>query len=437
MNSLQDVWQSVLDILAQDVTDTAMNTWFSDCRPIELSDRRLVLQTTNDFKRTIIKKRFGDTICSVMGDLFSCDIELVVLVGDEVDEYALQSTRDDLPEAAAYTFDRFIVGKSNELAYAAAVGVAKKTSSSYNPLFIYGNSGLGKTHLMLAIGQYTREHESSAKIAYVKGEDFLNQMVRSIQEKSQEEFRQRYRYVDLLLIDDIQIIAGKPSTQLEFFNTFNSIHDAGHQIVMTSDRPPMEMTTLEDRLRSRFEGGLLVDIQPPDFETRVAIVRDKSQSIGLLLPDKVINYIAENITANIRQIEGVINRLTALRDLHNEEVTIEMVDRAMKDIAHIGIFVPTPQIIIAETARFFDQSEEDLRGQRRSKNTALARQVAMYLIRRLTNLPLVDIGEEFENRNHSTVLSSIRKIEEMMKRDGDKQIADVIRDITSNINARN
>ncbi len=435
MNSLNDVWKSVLDILATELTPTAMNTWFADCQPVELGDKRLVLQTSNDFKRNIINQRYGDTICSALSDLFSCDFSLVVLVGDEVKEYALESDVDDLPEAAAYTFDRFIVGKSNEFAHAAAIAVAEKPGKSYNPLFLYGNSGLGKTHLLMAIGQYIREKNPGVKIGYVKGDDFTNQMVTSIRESTQEEFRQRYRNVDLFLVDDIQFIAGKIGVQEEFFHTFNNIYEAGHQIVITSDRPPIDMVKLEDRLRSRFEGGLMADIQPPDLETRMAIVRDKSQSLGLLLTDEVVAYIAEKITANIRQIEGVVNRLTAYRDIQDDSISIKSVDRAIGDLVRTGPYVPTPEVIIRETARYFGQSEEDIRSQRRSKNTAMARQVAMYLMRQLTNLPLVDIGEEFENRNHSTVLSSIRKVEDLLKKDPDTAAS--VRDITSNINARN
>ncbi len=434
MNSLDDIWQSVLDKLGGDLTPTAMNTWFSDCRPVELGDRVLVLQTSTDFKRSIIRQRFEPTIRAALSDLFSCDFDVTILVGDEVEDYKNSHVSDDtLPEALAYTFDRFIVGQSNKFAHAAAIAVSQRPGKVYNPLFIYGNSGLGKTHLLLAIGQAIRESDPAVKIGYVKGDEFTNQLVKSIRESSQEEFRQRYRNVDLFLVDDIQFIAGKDATQEEFFHTFNTIYEAGHQIVITSDRPPMEMSLLEDRLRTRFEGGLMADIQPPDLETRVAITRNKAQGLGLLLSDEVIDYIAEKITANIRQIEGVIHKLTAYRELANEPITIASVDRAIDDVTRTGIYIPTPDVIITETGRYFGIDEEDIRGQRRSKNTALARQIAMYLIRTLTNLSLVDIGEQFEHRNHSTVLSSIRKVEDLLKTDGD--ISSTVRDITSNIHS--
>jgi len=438
VNSINDIWQSVQDKLAGELTPTAMSTWFSDCVPVELGDKRLVLQTSNDFKRNIISQRFSETIKNVLSDLFCCDFEILVLTPDELREYRQESIPDDdLPEATAYTFDRFIVGQSNKFAHAAAVAVAEKPGAAYNPLFIYGNSGLGKTHLLLAIGQAIREKNSGVKIGYVKGDEFTNQMVASIREGNQEEFRKKYRNVDLFLVDDIQFIAGKLGVQEEFFHTFNNIYEAGHQIVITSDRPPLEMVKLEDRLRTRFEGGLMADIQPPDLETRMAIVRNKGQGLGLILSDEVVDYIASNITANIRQIEGVVHRLTAYRDIMDDSITITSVKRAIKDVIRVGVYIPTPDVIITETARYFSLTEEDIRGQRRIKNTAMARQIAMYLIRSLTNLSLVDIGEEFEHRNHSTVLSSIRKVEDLLKTGGDNDTAATVRDITSNINARN
>ncbi len=434
MDSLQDIWQSVMKKLEGELTPTAINTWFSDCQPVALEEKRIVLQTSSDFKRNIINQRFGDTIRKTMSDLFSCDFELLVLTADEIDDYQKPAADDDLPEAAAYTFDRFIVGQSNKFAHAAAIAVSESPGKIYNPLFLYGNSGLGKTHLLLAIGQAIREKDPSVKIGYVKGDEFTNDLVTSLQNGTMEEFRRRYRNVDLFLVDDIQFIAGKERTQEEFFHTFNKIYESGHQIVITSDRPPMDMVKLEDRLRTRFEGGLMADIQPPDLETRIAIIRNKSIGVGLLLNDEIVEYIATNITANIRQIEGVVHRLTAYRDMQDDTITISSVKRAIKDVIRIGVFIPTPEAIISETSRYYGIPEEDIRGQRRSKNTAMARQVAMYLIRSLTNLSLVDIGEQFENRNHSTVLSSIRKVEDLIKSDPDTAAS--IRDITSNLNAR-
>lgn len=435
MNSLNDIWQEIIKILSKQLTPTAIETWFADCEPVEIDDCRLVIHTTTDFKRSIIVNRFSETIKAALSDLFSCDFDLTVLAGDEINDYESSKKDDDdnaLPEMAGYTFDRFIVGNSNKFAHAAAIAVAEKPGVTYNPLFIYGNSGLGKTHLLLAIGQAIHEREPSKKLAYIKGDDFTNQMVKSIKDGTIEDFRMKYRNVDLFLVDDIQFIAGKRSTQEEFFHTFNNIYEAGHQIVITSDRPPLEMSLLDDRLRTRFEGGLMADIQPPDLETRMAITRNKAAQLGLILSDEAVSYIAENITANIRQIEGVIKRLTAYKEILDDTITIDSVKRAIKDVIRTGEYIPTPERIIKETARFYSLREEDLRGQNRSKNTAMARQVSMYLMRSLTNLSLKDIGAEYEARNHATVLSSIRKVEDLLKTD--PNMAGTVRDITSNIN---
>ena len=434
MNSLNDIWDKIIEILSNQLTATAINTWFSDCTPVDIEDCRLVLHTTTDFKRGIISSRFGDTIKAALSDLFSCDFDLLVLAGDEINDFAIKKKVDSsLPEMAGYTFDRFIVGSSNKFAHAAAIAVAENPGKTYNPLFIYGNSGLGKTHLLLAIGQQIHEKSPEKSIAYIKGDEFTNQLVKSIKDGTAEEFRQKYRNVDLFLVDDIQFIAGKQQTQNEFFHTFNNIYEAGHQIVITSDRPPLEMSILDDRLRTRFEGGLMADIQPPDLETRMAITRNKAGQLGLLLSDDAVEYIATNITANIRQLEGVIKRLTAYKEILDDVITIDSVKRAIKDVIRVGTYIPTPESIIRETARYYSLKEEDLRGQSRSKNTAMARQVSMYLMRSLTNLSLKDIGAEYEDRNHATVLSSIRKVEDLLKTD--PNMAGTVRDITSNINS--
>ena len=435
MDSVAEVWKSILEIIARDITPTAYNTWFADCEPVELEDCKLVLHTATDFKRNIIQSRFGSTICAALYDLFSCDFELQVLAGDELEEYlSRKKGPDHLPEMDGYTFDRFVVGPSNKFAHAAAVAVAENPGKAYNPLFIYGNSGLGKTHLLLAIGEEIHARHPEKKIAYLKGDDFTNQMIQSVQSGTAEEFRQKYRNVDLFLVDDVQFIAGKQATQEEFFHTFNNIYEAGHQIVITSDRPPLEMSLLDDRLRTRFEGGLMADVQPPDIETRMAIIRNKAAQLGMILPDDVVEYIGENITANIRQIEGVVKRLTAYKEILNDTITINSVKRAIKDVIRVGEYIPTPDVIIEETARYYSLSPDDLRGQRRSKNIAMARQISMYLMRSLTNLSLLDIGEQYEARNHSTVLSSVRKVEDLIKKD--PEVASTVRDISSNINSR-
>ncbi len=434
MNSLKDLWQEILKLLSGKITESALVTWFSDCEIVEMDDCRFVIHTPNTFKRDIINDRYIPLLKDALYQLFSADFDIYVLAGDEINDYVKTEKVDSsLPEVAGYTFDRFIVGASNRYAHAAAMAVAQKPGQTYNPLFIYGNSGLGKTHLLLSIGQYIHEKNPGKKIVYIKSDEFTNNMVRSIREGTAEEFRTRYRNADLFLVDDIQFIAGKQQTQNEFFHTFNNIYEAGHQIVITSDRPPMEMSLLDDRLRTRFEGGLMADIQPPDMETRMAITRNKASQLGLVLSDDAVVYIAEKITANIRQIEGVIKKLTAYKDILDEVITIESVQRAIKDVIRDGEFIPKPEEIIKECARYYSIREEELTGQSRSKNPTMARQVAMYLMRSLTNMSLKDIGASCGDRNHATVLSSIRKVEDLLK--AGPKMAATIRDITGNINS--
>ena len=433
MNSLNDIWAMVLQILSGQLTDTAISTWFDECEPVDIDGSRMVLKLNNDFKRGIVESRFSDMIKQALSEIFSCDFDLLILSSEELNDFQLKKKAENsLPEMEGYTFDRFIVGGSNKFAHAAAMAVAENPGKNYNPLFIYGNSGLGKTHLLLAIGQSIHEKDPSKKRAYIKGDEFMNQMVKAIKNGTADEFRTKYRNVDLFLVDDIQFIAGKQATQDEFFHTFNNIYESGNQIVITSDRPPLEMSLLDDRLRTRFEGGLMADIQPPDLETRMAITRNKASQLGLLLSDDAVEYISNKITSNIRQLEGVIKKLTAYKEILDDVINIDSVKRAIMDVVKTGLSIPTPERIISDTARYYGLSEADLRGQSRAKNIARARQISMYLMRSLTNLSLQDIGAEFEDRNHATVLSSIRKIEDML--DKDRAMNITIRDITSNIN---
>ena len=431
MNSINDLWSTVLDMISSKYTSTSIATWFSDCKPVAIKESTFIIYTPTDFKRKIITNRFGAALEEVLTDLFSSPFTVQILCGDETLETS-SSFDDVLPEMEGYTFDNFIVGNSNKFAHAAAVAVTDKPGQTYNPLFIYGNSGLGKTHLLLAIGHDLLNKNPNLNVAYIKGDDFTNELIQAISRSTTNDFHEKYRNVELLLVDDIQFIAGKTATQEEFFHTFNTIYESGHQIVITSDRPPMEMTTLDDRLRTRFEGGLMADIQPPDLETRMAIIRNKATQLGLLLSDDVVLYIAENITSNIRQIEGVIKRLTAYKEILDDTITIDSIKRAISDVIRVGTFIPSPDSIINATANYFNMTAADLTGVNRTKGVTEARQISMYLIRTLTNLSLPDIGKIF-NRNHSTVLVSIRKIESQMENNAD--LAAVIRDITSNINS--
>jgi len=437
MNSATDVWGRVLNILSADLTETAISTWFDDCRAVEITDTRLFIHTPSVFKKNVIEGRFIGLIKSALSELFSGEFDVVVLDDDGYSDLIAATGADTVySDVEDYTFDRFVVGNSNKFAHAAALAVAEgQQKKNYNPLFIYGESGLGKTHLLHAIRQSIEAKFPHYNIVYVKGDDFTNELILAIQLGRNVEFREKYRGADLFLMDDIQFIAGRISTQEEFFHTFNTLFELGRQIVFTSDRPPNEITRLEDRLKTRFESGLLADIQPPDYETRMAIIKNKAQELGLPLSDEVSDYIAENMTANVRQLEGAVKMIRAYRDMMGEEITVAIVTSHLKDMfKNVKELIPTVDTIIEETAKFYMLNPEDLKGQRRTRNTALARQIAMFLIRKMTNLSLKDIGELFEGRDHSTVLSSIRRIEASIEDSDD--FSKVIRDITANVNSR-
>ena len=431
MNSAADVWSKVLKILSSELTSTAITTWFDDCKAVEVSDNRLVLYTPSNFKKDVIEGRFLGSVKNALKEIFSGDFDILVLGEKEFDSYQPKDAAED-----EYTFERFVVGNSNKFAHAAAKAVAEGQIKNFNPLFIYGDSGLGKTHLLHAIRHAVAKKHPEYNIVYVKGDDFTNELIHAIQVGKNVEFREKYRVADLFLMDDIQFIAGKIQTQEEFFHTFNTLYEANRQIVFTSDRPPNEITRLEDRLKTRFESGLLADIQAPDYETRMAIIKKKAEQLGLFLPEDVSVYIAENMTSNVRQIEGAVKKVMAYRDLMNDSITVSSVSKAIKDMLKEKTdYIPTSDLIIDETAKYYSLTSDDLRGQRRTRNTALARQISMYLIRKLTNLSLKDIGDLYEGRDHTTVLSSIRRIESEIKKS--VPFNQTIRDITANINARN
>ncbi len=432
MNSLDDIWSSVLELMGRELTEVAINTWFSECRIVGMSEKSVTLMVPSDFKRGVVEARFIPNVKAALEQLFACDME-ISLVGEEALSQT-DSPGEGIPDPDEYTFDKFVVGPSNKFAHAASLAVAEGQTRDYNPLFIYGESGLGKTHLLYAIRHEVTRRHPEYKIVFVRGGDFMNELITAIQTGKNVEFREKYRGADLFLIDDIQIVAGKTSTQDEMFHTFNTLYESHKQMVFTSDRPPSEMPTLADRLRTRFESGLLADIQPPDFETRAAIVRNKSAKLGLILPNDVVNYIAENMTSNVRQLEGAVLKIRAQRDLMDAPMTVSTISKILKDMFREKTsYVPTPEDIISETAKYFSISPEDVRGQRRTRNTAMARQIAMYEIRVLTNLSLQDIGNIFEGRDHTTVLSSIQKIEKNIS--SDPEFSQMVRDITSNINS--
>lgn len=438
MNSVADVWDNVLTQLKKELSETTIATWFDELKAVDIRDNVFYLHCGNDFKKNYIETLFLKNIKASLQDIFSTGFEVKVLSDAELAEFIGKEPHkgaSDLFSSNEFTFDTFVVGPSNKMAYAASISVAEKPAQNYNPLFIYGDSGLGKTHLIYAIAHVIRKHDPSAKIAYVKGDDLTNELVEAIRAGKTAEMREKYRQANLLLVDDVQFIAGKKQTQEEFFHTFNTMYEAGHQIVLTSDRPPSEMTQLEDRLRTRFEWGLLVDVQPPDFETRLAIVKNKAALLGLEMPDRISAYIAENVTANVRQLEGTINKILAYKDLLGNDADEETVTRAIQDmLKRSNEYIPSPEAIINYICKYYNLDEQTIRGQQRVRDAVSARQIAMYLIRRMTNLSLDDIGKQFDNRDHTTVLYSIDKVEKQMKRDS--AFAESVKEITTNINSK-
>jgi chromosomal replication initiator protein len=437
MNSATDVWNRVLKLLGADLTETAISTWFSDCSAVEFSGNRLYLHTPSEFKKSVIDERFTGTIKSALSELFSGNVDIVVLDDEGLEALKEASKESDYLYTDDYTFERFVVGNSNKFAHAAAMAVSDgKVRNNYNPLFIYGESGLGKTHLLHAIRHSIIKKFPHYNIVFVKGEIFTNELIDAIQQGKNVEFREKYRGADLFLMDDIQFIAGRISTQEEFFNTFNTLYEIGKQIVFTSDRPPSDIYRLEDRLRSRLESSLIADIQTPDPELRIAIIRKKAAQLGVILPDEVIDYISDTMTSNVRQLEGAVKMIIALRDIMDEDITVASVAARLKEIYKASEdLLPTVDTIIDEAAKYYMLTPEDLKSQRRTRDTAHARQVAMFLIRKLTNLSLKDIGLLFGGRDHTTVLSSIRRIEASIEDSPD--YSKIIRDITSNINSKN
>ena len=440
MNSVADIWKLVLEKLQAHLSATTLSTWFDETQAVAIQNKTLLLYCPSDFKRGSIESLYMDKIKDVLRDIFSSDFEVKFLSQVEFESFGKEKEKKpaSLLDSGEFTFETFVVGDSNKLAYAAARAVADAPAEHYNPLFIYGDSGLGKTHLIYAVAHAIRENTPGVKIAYVKGDDLTNELVAAIQSGPSKtaEMREKYRQADLLLVDDVQFIAGRKQTQEEFFHTFNTLYESKRQIVLTSDRPPREMSLLDDRLRTRFEWGLLVDVQPPDFETRLAIIKNKAAQWGTIIEDDIANYIAENVTSNVRQLEGTMNKILAYRDLIGKEMDEESANRAVHDMMRkSNNYVPTAAMIISEVSRYFGLEESVVKGPSRNREAVNARQAAMYLVRRMTNLSTPDIGREFGGRDHTTVLHSLEQIEKKIKQDD--IFAQTIREITININSKN
>jgi len=436
MFSAAYVWAKVINYLEERLTSTLVSTWFDDAEILEFNEEFLIIYTPDEFRREIIVRRCTEYVQDALKELFDSDAKLKVLNDQELEAYRSQgkskSTMDFNPQ---FTFDSFVVGPSNRFAHGAAIAAVNVPGQVYNPLFIYGPPGVGKTHLLYAIANGIREKNPNANVVYVKGDEFTNELIKAIQTGKNIEFRSKYREADLFLIDDIQFIAGKEGTQEEFFHTFNKLYEEHKQIVMTSDRKPGDMVTLEERLQTRFEWGLLADIQPPDYETRMAIIKAKAVSLGLELPDDVCNFIAVNVTNNVRQLEGTVKKIKAYHDLDGMTLNLANISKVIGDMykSGEGNALPTPALIISQVCKFYSVDESVLRGTLKNKGTAEARQVAIYLIRKLTNLSTPDIGKEL-NKDHSTILYSINKINDALNA-GDEELKKHIQDITANINS--
>ncbi|HAA24862.1 MAG TPA: chromosomal replication initiator protein DnaA [Ruminiclostridium sp.] len=419
--SAQDIWNKVEELLDGELTKISLDTWIKTVKPLHIKNDTITIEAPSEFNRDILKNRYMALITNTVKAVTNKEYNIEITIKDTNNAaYGLTNEGRISPYSSLlnpkYTFDTFVRGSGNQFAHAGAVAVAEFPAKRYNPYFIYGGVGLGKTHLMHAIGHYIIEQNPKAKVLYVTSEKFTNELINSIRDDKNEEFRNKYRNIDVLLIDDIQFIIGKERTQEEFFHTFNSLYEAQKQIIISSDKAPKEIDTLEERLRSRFEWGLIADIQPPDLETRIAILKKKAQLEKFEVPDEVLTYIADNIVSNIRELEGALNRVVAYASLTNSPMTVELTQECLKQmITNSGPKEITPSIIMKTVSRYFDVNPEHLIGKKRSRDIAFPRQLAMYLCRELTDLSLPKIGQAFGGRDHTTVLHACDKIYEELQ----------------------
>jgi chromosomal replication initiator protein len=413
VNDIKNIWKKTLGLIEQRISGPSFETWLKETEALSLVNNILLVGVPTDFVKEWLENRYSPLICDVLEEVTGMRIQVTFTVGSA--SKMIQFSRDDEVSSAQlnpkYTFESFVIGNSNRFAHAAALAVAEAPAKAYNPLFIYGGVGLGKTHLMHAIGHFVHRHYPSFKVVYLSTEKFTNEFINSIRDNRTVDFRNKYRTVDVLLIDDIQFLAGKESTQEEFFHTFNALHENNKQIIVSSDRQPREIPTLEDRLRSRFEWGLITDIQPPDLETRAAILRKKAAIEQINISDENILLVANKITTNIRELEGALTRIKAYSSLTSQDIDEALIEKTLKDL------LPSPDedpISVAKIQRvvadYFNLRIEDMKTKKRTNAVAHPRQIAMYLCRELTDLSLPKIGEEFGGRDHTTVMHAQDKV---------------------------
>ncbi|MBQ2924469.1 MAG: chromosomal replication initiator protein DnaA [Anaerotignum sp.] len=423
---LKQIWEAALEHIKEGTNTVSFETWIQPIVPCGIDGNKIILQVENSLFKEMIEKRHMPVIRTSIRLVTQKEYDIELLTAEEQKNGGLRSM--DLTEKKKnmadrnlnpkYVFDSFVVGNSNRMAHAASLAVAEQPAHAYNPLYLYGNSGLGKTHLMHSIGHFVLDKNPDAKVLYVTSETFTNELINSIQNNKMEEFRNKYRKIDLLMIDDIQFIAKKESTQEEFFHTFNALYESSKQIVISSDRPPKELKPLEERLISRFEWGLTVDVQSPDYETRIAILRKKAQRDHITVPDDVMAYMAKNIASNIRELEGALTRIVAFATLTNQDISISLAENSLKDIFSENAATPlTPDLIQQVVAEHYGIRVEDIQGSKKPKNIAFPRQVSMYLCRKLLDISLPKIGESFGGRDHTTVIHAITKIEKQLETD--------------------
>ena len=451
MESFNEVFELVSEYCKKQLSEVAHKLWIQEIKPIKLEDSVAYLFVKSEFKKSIIEEKYinllKEAFENTLGFPVNINVECETTEASTVNnpfqsEHSVVDNTAVLIETPpssdgeyAYTFSTFIVGSSNKFAHAASLAVATNPGKSYNPLFIHGASGLGKTHLLYAIKDEIQKNMPDKKIIYVKGEDFTNELIKAIETKTTNEFHEKYRMIDVLLVDDIQFIGGKESTQEEFFHTVNTLYQSEKQIVLTSDRPPKEIKTLEDRLRTRFEWGLLADVQAPDYETRIAIIRRKAELLNLEIPNDVSEYIANRLKNNIRQLEGTVKKLSAYKQLTQTQPSIMMAQNAIRDILNDNQPVPvTVERIISEVARTYGVTPQDIRSNKRSSQISSARQVSIHIVREITQMSMADIGQEFGGRDHSTVVYALQQVDKNMKKNlkYKETIEDIIKNIRDN-----